>query len=35
VRESTRMEEGCVHFLSVISYVDNLQEKRVSVWSTY
>jgi hypothetical protein len=35
LRESTRTEEGCVHFFSLISYIDALQEERVSVWSTY
>lgn len=35
VRESTRTEEGCVCFFYIISYIDTLQEERVSAWSTY
>ena len=35
VRESTRTEEGCVHFFSLISYIDTLQGERVSAWNTY
>ena len=35
VRESTRTEEGCVHFFPLISYIDTLQEERVSAWNTY